>query len=49
MKEQSRLIDVVEAEIVGTDIALPARCERKCFASDIEEPRVKIARIDKWF
>ena len=43
------MVDVVEAEIVGTDIALPARRERKCFASGIEEPRAKIARIEEWF
>ena len=44
-KEQKILVDVVEAERVGTDIALPASCERKCFGSGIEEPRANIARI----
>ena len=41
------MVDVVEAEIVGTDIALAASCERQCFASSIEDPRVKIARIEE--
>ena len=47
-------LGVVEAEIVSGDIGLtgcprvvPFKCERTCFASSIEEPRVKIAKIEK--
>ena len=27
---------------------VPFKCERTCFASRIENPRAKIARIEKW-
>ena len=47
-------LGVVGAEIVSGDIGLtdcprvvPFKCEGTCFASSTEEPRVKIARIEK--
>ena len=49
VREEEGTEDVVEAEIVGRASLWPRVVRESILQVGIEEPRAKIARIEKWF